>query len=63
VTPVPALDIDTMRCAARLAGFAWSDDELEAIRPGVETMLRELAGLEALDLGGDLEPTTHYRAI
>lgn len=63
MTPDVSLDIDTMKRAVRLAGFTWSDDELEAIRLGVEGMLRVLAGLETLEAGSDLEPTTHYRAI
>ena len=54
------LDLDTLRVAARLAGFTWTDTQLEAIRPMVEASLRLLAGLEELPLG-DVEPTTQYR--
>lgn len=54
------VDLDTLRACARLAGFEWTDAELEAIRPMVEASLRLLAGLEQLPLG-EIEPTTHYR--
>jgi hypothetical protein len=54
------LDLDALRAAARLAGFAWSDTQLEAIRPMVEASRRLLAGLEELPLA-DVEPTTQFR--
>lgn len=54
------IDLDTLRRSARLAGFDWSDAELEAIRPMVEASLRLLAGLEALPLD-EVEPATQYR--
>jgi hypothetical protein len=54
------LDLQTLRAAARLAGFEWTDAELDAIRPMVEASLRLLAGLEQLPLD-ETEPTTHYR--
>ncbi len=54
------VDLDTLRRTARLAGFDWSDAELEAIRPMVEASLRLLAGLETLSLD-DVEPSTQYR--
>jgi hypothetical protein len=54
------LDLAALRGAARLAGFDWTDAELEVIRPVVEASLRLLAGLEDLPLD-DVEPTTHYR--
>ena len=56
------MDLDTLRCGARLAGFTWTDAELEAIRPQVETTLRLLRVLEAIPVG-DAEPTTHYRTV
>ncbi len=55
-------DLDTLRAAARLAGFAWSDAELEALRPAIEASLRLLATLEAVPLGA-VEPTTQYRIL
>ena len=55
------IDLDTLRHGARLAGFAWSDTELEAIRPHVEAALRLLRALEALTV--DAEPPTHYRTV
>lgn len=55
-------DLDTLRAAARLAGFEWSDADLEALRPIVAASLRALAGLEQLPLD-DMEPTTQYRVF
>ena len=55
-------DLDTLRAAARLAGFAWSAAELEALRPAIQTSLRLLATLEAVPLGA-VEPTTQYRIL
>jgi Asp-tRNA(Asn)/Glu-tRNA(Gln) amidotransferase C subunit len=54
------VDLDALRASARLAGFEWTDAELEAIRPMVEASLRLLAGLEELPLD-EVEPTTQYR--
>ena len=54
------LDLAALRGAARLAGFDWTDAELEALRPVVEASLRLLAGLEHLPLD-EVEPTTQYR--
>lgn len=56
------IDLETMRRVAGLAGFEWSDAELEAIRPLVDASLRMLAGLETLPLD-DVEPTTQYRIL
>ena len=56
------IDLAALRASARLAGFDWSDAELEAIRPMVDAALRLLAGLEELPLDA-LEPTTHYRML
>jgi Asp-tRNA(Asn)/Glu-tRNA(Gln) amidotransferase C subunit len=56
------MDIETLRRGAHLAGFAWSDAELEEIRPQVEALLHMLRALEAVDVGA-LEPTTHYRTV
>lgn len=56
------IDLETLRRAARLAGFDWPDGELEAIRPMVEASLRLLASLEALPLDA-VEPTTQYRIL
>jgi Asp-tRNA(Asn)/Glu-tRNA(Gln) amidotransferase C subunit len=57
-----ALDLETLRRVARVAGFAWSDAELEAIRPAVQASLRLLATLDALPLD-TVEPTTQYRIL
>jgi Asp-tRNA(Asn)/Glu-tRNA(Gln) amidotransferase C subunit len=57
-----SIDLDTLRRGAQLAGFAWSDAELEEIRPQVEAALRMLRTLEAVDVGGT-EPTTYYRTV
>lgn len=56
------MDLDTLRRGAQLAGFSWSDAELEAIRPQVEATLRLLRALEAVPVGG-AEPTTQYRTV
>jgi len=56
------LDLDSLRRYARLAGFDWTDAELETIRPMVEASLRQLASLETLPLDGT-EPTTQYRIL
>jgi len=47
---------------SRLAGFDWSDAELEAIRPAVTRTLELLAGLEQVPLA-NVEPTTQYRVL
>ena len=57
-----AIDLETLRRGARLAGFSWSDAELEEIRPMVIAGLRMLQSLEAAPVG-DVEPTTHYRTV
>jgi Asp-tRNA(Asn)/Glu-tRNA(Gln) amidotransferase C subunit len=57
-----SIDLDTLRHGARLAGFDWTDAELEEIRPQVEATLRLLRALEAVPLG-DTEPTTQYRTV
>jgi hypothetical protein len=51
------VDLDALRGSARVAGFDWTDAQLEAIRPMVGAALRLLASLEDLPLG-DVEPTT-----
>jgi Asp-tRNA(Asn)/Glu-tRNA(Gln) amidotransferase C subunit len=56
------IDLDSMRSTARLAGFDWSDVELEALRPILERTLALLAQLEALRLS-DLEPATQFRMV
>jgi Asp-tRNA(Asn)/Glu-tRNA(Gln) amidotransferase C subunit len=56
------IDLETMRRVAGLAGFEWSDAELEALRPLVDASLRMLAGLETLPLD-EVEPTTQYRIL
>jgi Asp-tRNA(Asn)/Glu-tRNA(Gln) amidotransferase C subunit len=58
----PAMDLETLRRGARLAGFAWDDAELEEIRPQVEALLRMLRVLDTADVG-TIEPTTLYRTV
>jgi len=55
-------DVETLRDAARVAGFAWTVEELEPLRPAVEAALRLLATLDDLPLGA-VEPTTQYRVL
>jgi Asp-tRNA(Asn)/Glu-tRNA(Gln) amidotransferase C subunit len=52
--------VETLRRMAALGGFAWTDAELESIRPAVERLLEMLERLESLPIGA-LEPTTQYR--
>jgi len=54
------ITLESMRRMAELAGFDWTDAELEAIRPAVEGALHSLEELEQLPLGG-VEPPTYYR--
>jgi hypothetical protein len=56
------IGVTTMQRMAAAAGFAWSDAELEAIRPAVERLLESLARLERVPLGA-VEPTTQYRVL
>jgi Asp-tRNA(Asn)/Glu-tRNA(Gln) amidotransferase C subunit len=56
------VDVDTLARAARLWGFEFTAEELEAVRPAVERALRALARLEALPLGA-VEPVTQYRVV
>ncbi len=56
------ISVESLRRTAALAGFAWTDAELEAIRPAVKRLLESLAELEQLPLG-DGEPTTQYRVL
>jgi hypothetical protein len=55
-------DVETLRGAARVAGFAWTVEDLETLRPAVEAALRLLATLDDLPLGA-VEPTTQYRVL
>ena len=57
-----AHDLASLRRAARLAGFDWTDAELEAVLASVESTRTLLAALEALPLDG-VEPATRYTAI
>ena len=55
-------DAETLRHAARLAGFDFAAADLEALRPAIERALGALARLEALPLAS-VEPVTQYRVI
>jgi len=55
-------DADTLRRAARLAGFDFAAADLEALRPAIERALEALARLESLPLSS-VEPVTQYRVI
>ena len=57
-----ANDLETLRRGARLAGFTWSDAELEDIRAMVMAGVRALHALETAPVA-DAEPTTHYRTV
>jgi len=56
------IDLATLKHAARLAGFDFTDAELEALRPGLARALDQLARLETLPLAG-VEPATQYRML
>jgi hypothetical protein len=56
-----AIDLETLRQGARLAGFAWSDAELEEIRPQVEATLRMLRALDTIAV--ETEPAMQYRTV
>jgi hypothetical protein len=55
-------DVETLRRAARVAGFAWSAEEVQTLRPAIEAALSLLATLDALPLDA-VEPTTQYRIL
>jgi hypothetical protein len=56
------IDVEGMKRMAAAGGFAWTDAELESIRPAVERMLDALGRLESVPLG-ELEPTTQFRVL
>jgi len=56
------ISVESLRRTAALGGFAWTDAELEAIRPAVQGLLESLEQLERLPLGA-VEPTTQYRVL
>ena len=56
------IDVTTLKTAARLAGFDFTDAELEALRPGLERALEQLARLEHLPVAS-LDPATQYRML
>ena len=56
------ISVESLRRMAALGGFAWTDAELEAIRPAVQRLLESLEQMEQLPLGA-VEPTTQYRVL
>jgi len=54
------LSLEAMRRLASLNGFAWTDEELEQLRPALERALEPLAQLEELSLDA-VEPALQYR--
>jgi Asp-tRNA(Asn)/Glu-tRNA(Gln) amidotransferase C subunit len=59
---MPATDVDTLRRAARLAGFEFSDAALASLRSAIERSLDALRRLDELPLGS-VEPVTQYRVV
>ena len=55
-------DLESLRHAARLAGFDFTAADLEPLRPAIERALQALERLEALPLAS-VEPVTHYRIV
>jgi hypothetical protein len=61
VTPTSAPDdLDALRQIARAAGFVWSDDELESLRPLISQARAAFQALQALPLH-EVEPATQFR--
>lgn len=56
------LDVDTLRRAARLAGFDFAAADLEPLRPAIERTLEALGRMERLGIGS-VEPVIQYRLI
>ena len=57
---LPAITTDLMRRMAELAGYSWTDEELQAIALLVERSLARVDGLASLPLR-DVEPGVHFR--
>jgi hypothetical protein len=57
-----AIDIDTLRRAALLAGFDFAEADLAPIQSAVERALQALERLEALPLA-NVEPATQFRVV
>ena len=60
--PPMEINIETLRRITGVAGFEWTDAELEALRPALARSLELLARLEALPLE-TVEPTLQYRIL
>ena len=56
------VDLESLRHAARLAGFDFAASDLEPLRPAVLRALQALERLEALPLAS-VEPVTQYRVV
>jgi len=56
------LDLATLRSFAAVAGFDFSDAELEALRPALDRALAQLRHLEALPVAA-LDPAVQYRML
>ncbi len=52
----------TLKRMAALAGFDWSDEEIEALLPVVVRSLEAVERLDALPLR-DVEPAVQYRIL
>jgi len=57
---MPELSLEALKQLAALQGYAWSDAELERIRPQVERGLALLEKLSEL-VSPDVEPAIQYR--
>src|SRR5436309_8111450 len=56
------ISVESLKRTAALGGFAWTDAELEAIRPAVQRLLEALEQLERVRLG-KVEPKTQERGL
>jgi Asp-tRNA(Asn)/Glu-tRNA(Gln) amidotransferase C subunit len=54
--------ISVMRRMAALAGFEWTDEELEAVRATVERSLAVIEKLQSVPLA-ETEPVTQFRML
>jgi hypothetical protein len=54
--PIP---VEVLRHMAAVAGYAWPDEDLEALTPQVTRLLALLTRLASARLG-DLEPTARF---
>jgi hypothetical protein len=55
-------DLDALRELSRAAGFTWSDEELQSLRPLIVQARAAFQALHALPLR-EVEPATQFRML